>query len=72
MQNMKKISLFSHGNKSMTSWRKCDVEKLEKCVLEFGTDFDLIAQMMGKTRDQIKRKFKAISKKDEGFGFMRK
>lgn len=38
-------------------------------VKENGTDFTSIALLMGKPRDQIKRKFKFMEKKIKGFGF---
>ena len=31
----------------------------------YGTDFEAIAREMGKTRDQIKRKFKVLEKKSD-------
>ena len=34
-----------------------------------GTDFSIIATFLGKDRDQVKRKFKVMQKKDSNFGF---
>lgn len=35
----------------------------------YGTDFVRISHIMGKTRDQVKRKFKIMEKKIADFGF---
>mgnify|MGYP003535148150 CR=1 FL=1 len=42
---------------------------MEELVDEYGTDFVRISKLMGKTRDQIKRKFKVMEKKISNFGF---
>lgn len=36
---------------------------------EYGTDFVIIGKILGKSRDQVKRKFKVMEKKVNGFGF---
>jgi len=38
-------------------------------VEEYGTDFVIIGKILGKSRDQVKRKFKVMEKKVNGFGF---
>lgn len=43
---------------------------LEQLVLEFGTDFTRISQVMKRDRDQVKRKFKTMQKKNNNFGFV--
>lgn len=72
MQKMKKISEYKTEKKDTSNWKKTETAKLEELVLEYGTDFEMIAKMMGKTRDQVKRKFKKLQKKDIGFGFVGK
>ena len=36
---------------------------------EYGTDFVRISQVLGKSRDQVKRKFKVMEKKINDLGF---
>ena len=36
---------------------------------EYGTDFVRISHVLGKSRDQVKRKFKVMEKKINDFGF---
>jgi hypothetical protein len=38
-------------------------------VQEYGTDFVMIGKILGKSRDQVKRKFKVMEKKVSNFGF---
>ena len=57
------------SKKVIASWKRCEVKKLEALVLEYGTDFSAIARLMGKSRDQIKRKYKVMQKKFPNFGF---
>ena len=45
------------------------ISQLEKLVWEYGTDFAIISTFLGKDRDQVKRKFKVMQKKDSSFGF---
>ena len=37
--------------------------------MEHGTDFGIVASYMGKDRDQVKRKYKVMQKKNHNFGF---
>jgi hypothetical protein len=46
----------------IASWSRADINKLKQCLKIYGTDFEAIAREMGKTRDQIKRKFKVLEK----------
>lgn len=46
----------------IASWSRADINKLKQLLKVFGTDFQAIAREMGKTRDQIKRKFKVLEK----------
>jgi GTP-binding protein EngB required for normal cell division len=47
----------------VASWSKNDVCALVHMLREFGSDFTLISTKIDKSRDQIKRKFKALEKK---------
>ena len=42
---------------------------LNELVKQYGTDFGIVASKLGKGRDQVKRKFKIMQKKDKKFGF---
>lgn len=53
----------------IASWKKSDIQRLESLILQLGTDFSAIAQLIGKSRDQVKRKFKVMQKKNPNFGF---
>jgi hypothetical protein len=46
----------------IASWSRADINKLKQFLKIYGTDFEAIAREMGKTRDQIKRKFKILEK----------
>jgi hypothetical protein len=46
----------------IASWSRADIKKLKEHLKTYGTDFEAIASEMGKTRDQIKRKFKVLEK----------
>ena len=46
------------GKRTIASWPRADLKKLEILVQEYGTDFARIAEKLGKDRDQVKRKFK--------------
>ena len=56
--------------KSIATWSKSEIKTLEKLVQEHGTDFAYISLLMGKERDQVKRKFKIMEKLERGFGFV--
>jgi len=38
-------------------------------INEYGTDLSTISTMMGKSKEQIKRKFRILRKMNESFGF---
>lgn len=59
----------SPPKKSIASWKRSEIERLGSLILEYGTDFSAISLLMGKSRDQVKRKFKVMQKKDASFGF---
>jgi hypothetical protein len=46
----------------IASWSRANINKLKEYLRIYGTDFEAIAREMGKTRDQIKRKFKVLEK----------
>ena len=48
----------------MAVWSKEEVNTLINLLKKYGSDFTLIATHMTKTRDQIKRKFKVLEKKN--------
>ena len=56
--------------KSIASWTRQEIKDLEKLVVTYGTDFTMIGVIMGKSRDQVKRKFKVMEKKMKSFGFV--
>ena len=58
------------AKKTIASWNRVQIRELERLVLEYGTDFSTIGLFMGKSRDQVKRKFKVLQKKVPGFGFV--
>lgn len=70
LEQLKKISQYTTGTRSVASWKKSEVAKLANLVFEFGTDFARVANIMGRDRDQVKRKFKTMQKKDSNFGFV--
>jgi hypothetical protein len=49
----------------IASWSRADIQKLKDLLKIYGTDFQAISREMGKTRDQIKRKYKVLEKKSE-------
>ena len=49
----------------IASWFRADINKLKEHLKVHGTDFEAIAREMGKTRDQIKRKFKVLERKSD-------
>ena len=53
----------------IATWSKNEIKMLDELVKEYGTDFAIVAGKLGKTRDQVKRKFKIMQKKLSGFGF---
>jgi len=55
--------------KTIASWTRQEIKDLEKLILAHGTDFTMIGVVMGKSRDQVKRKFKVMEKKMKSFGF---
>lgn len=57
------------NKKVIASWKRSEIKTLEALVLEHGTDFSSIGRLMGKPRDQIKRKYKVMQKKFPNFGF---
>ena len=57
----KKVSRNYTSNK--TAWNKKETLELIKLVNVYGSDFSMIAEHMSKTRDQIKRRFKYLEKK---------
>ena len=60
---VKKIRKVAKYNQK-AAWNRAETEQLKKLINVYGSDFSLIAQFMKKTRDQIKRRFKYLEKKD--------
>jgi hypothetical protein len=48
----------------MAYWSKTEIHALVVLLRKYGSDFTMIATQMSKTRDQIKRKFKVLEKKN--------
>lgn len=48
----------------MAYWSKSEIHSLVALLRKYGSDFTMIATQMTKTRDQIKRKFKVLEKKN--------
>lgn len=46
----------------MAYWSKQEITTLVNLMRKYGSDFTMIATLMTKTRDQIKRKFKVLEK----------
>jgi hypothetical protein len=44
-------------------WKREEVEKLLELLRVYGSDFSIISKLLGKTRIQVRRKFKAIEKR---------
>ena len=55
--------------KAIATWSKDEIKLLQILVGEYGTDFAILSTKLGKSRDQVKRKFKIMQKKNANFGF---
>jgi hypothetical protein len=50
--------------KNVAYWSPKDISALVRLLKVYGSDFQTIAVELGKTRDQVKRKFKVLEKKN--------
>lgn len=63
------VNHIAKSQNKIATWKKPEIEKLETLLLEYGTDFSTISRLIGKSRDQVKRKFKVLQKINPNFGF---
>lgn len=50
------------GRRRSATWTRQEIATLITLLKEYGTDFGIIGSKMGKEREQVKRKFKALEK----------
>lgn len=63
-QKLKPKKKIHKTKKNIAYWSSKDISTLIKLLRLYGSDFQTIALEIGKTRDQVKRKFKVLEKKN--------
>ena len=60
----KQKKIVKSQKKVVAYWSKQEISTLVELLRKYGSDFTMIATQMTKSRDQIKRKFKVLQKKN--------
>lgn len=63
------MPIKAHTRKQIATWSKAEVKHFEELLNQYGTDLEMIAGALGKSREQVKRKFKILRKHNPNFGF---
>lgn len=63
-QKLKPKKRIRKVKKNVAYWSSKDISDLVRLLKLYGSDFQTIALEIGKTRDQVKRKFKVLEKKN--------